>query len=277
MITNEIVNHAIEYIMNHIEEDISIEDVADYCHFSKYYFSRVFKEETGESIYSFIKKVRLEQSAFRLKVDKNKTITDIGYEYGYSPSNYSSAFRKQHDTSPAEFRKEIFNSSMQHPLFQNNAHKFESFEECNKKVTIEILDDQFVLYERHIGRYHDLGNDWCEFQERYRNYITEDTIFYERTFDDPSITDPTKCLYDICMSIDKDCTLENTYMLQGGKFAVYHFQGYPAEIYAAYQTMFNIWFPNSRYNIDKRYGFDRYRKIDYNSLYMTIDLCLPAI
>lgn len=107
MITSEVVNQAINYIMEHIGDEIKIEDVAKHCNFSKYYFSRIFKEETGESIYAFIKRLRLEQSAFRLKVERGKTITDIGFEYGYSPSNYSSVFKEHHNASPAEFRKNI--------------------------------------------------------------------------------------------------------------------------------------------------------------------------
>ena len=63
MITNESVNQAIDYILRHMEEDVTLDDVAEYCHFSKYYFSRLFKEQTGESVYAFIRRLRLEQSA----------------------------------------------------------------------------------------------------------------------------------------------------------------------------------------------------------------------
>ena len=42
MITNEIINQAIDYILQHIEEALTLEDVASYCHFSKFYFSRLF-------------------------------------------------------------------------------------------------------------------------------------------------------------------------------------------------------------------------------------------
>ncbi len=63
MITNQAVNQAIDYILLHIEDDLSLEMVADHCHFSKYYFSRIFKEQTGESVYGFIKRTRLQQSA----------------------------------------------------------------------------------------------------------------------------------------------------------------------------------------------------------------------
>jgi len=37
MITNQLVNQSIDYIMRHLDEEISIEDVADHCHFSKYF------------------------------------------------------------------------------------------------------------------------------------------------------------------------------------------------------------------------------------------------
>ena len=36
MITKEAVNQAIDYILQHIGEELTLEDVAGYCHFSKY-------------------------------------------------------------------------------------------------------------------------------------------------------------------------------------------------------------------------------------------------
>ena len=81
-ITNEAINHAIDYILEHINEDLSVDDVAAHCHFSMYHFSRMFKAETGESIYAFMKRLKLEQSAFRLKVEPKRAVTDIGYEFG---------------------------------------------------------------------------------------------------------------------------------------------------------------------------------------------------
>ena len=80
LITNEAVNCAIDYILQHIHERLSVDDVAAHCHFSKYHFSRMFKEETGESVYAFIKRLKLEQSAFRMKVEPGRTVTDIGCE-----------------------------------------------------------------------------------------------------------------------------------------------------------------------------------------------------
>ncbi len=272
---NEMVNRAITYIIQHIGENLTIDDVAEHCHFSKYYFSRVFKEETGESIYSFIKRAKMDQSAFRLKVDRDRKVTDIGYDYGYSPSNYSSVFRQQHNVSPAVFRRGIEERSWSHPFYPKAAVERETFEECNKKVSIVTIEDQFVIYERKIGNYYDLGKEWSAFLTKYQAYQTEQSMLIERTFDDPSITDVDKCLYDICMSVGKDCTLENTCVIQGGKFAVYHFKGYPRQIYTAYQMMFQVWLPQSKHRIDKRYGFEQYLEVNCDDMYMVSDIYIP--
>ena len=277
MITNETVNRAIDYILQHAKEDVTLEDVADYCHFSKYYFSRLFKKQTGESVYAFIKRVRLEQSAFRLKVEQDCPITAIGADYGYSSSNYSTAFRQHYCMAPVDFRRKSYRNSMEHPFFHQERWRIENFEECNAKITIEEIPDYNVIYERRIGNYRMLSDDWNGFINKYRKYITEETKFLERTYDDPAVTCAEHCLYDICMSVSEDCHLENTMKLQGGRCAVYHFKGHAKYIYAAYQSLFRVWLPQTGYKLDgSKSLFDIYHKIDSDTMYLELDICLPV-
>ena len=70
-----VINQAIDYIFNHLDEDITVDDVANHCAYSRYHLMRMFKEDTDEALYQFIKRVRLERSAWRLKVEKEKSIT----------------------------------------------------------------------------------------------------------------------------------------------------------------------------------------------------------
>lgn len=274
-ITNEVINHAIDYILEHLNEEISVGDVASHCHFSQFYFSRMFKEETGESIYAFIKRLKLEQSAFRLKIEPGRTITDIGYDFGYSPSNYSSVFRQQYRTNPVSFRKDIYRRSIHHPFFHKSEDEMESFEECDCKIEVREVPDFLVLYERRIGNYHDLSIDWNGFMKKYQELITDQTVFLERTFDDPAITNMDGCIYDICMTVEPGCGLENICVIQGGKCAVYPFKGLSKYVYAAYQTIFQRWLPRTGYELDDRCGFDIYHKVDIDSMYMEFDICLP--
>ncbi|MDE7203347.1 MAG: AraC family transcriptional regulator [Lachnospiraceae bacterium] len=299
MIKNETINHAIDYILQHINGELSVDDVAAHCHFSKYHFSRMFKEETGESVYAFIKRLKLEQSAFRLKVEPNRTVTDIGYEFGYSPSNYSWMFRQQYQTNPVNFRRSVEQATVRHAFMHmaevgeraeelsmsemqigeeqalDTYSCLESFEECNRKIVIKNLPDYFVLYERRIGSYRYLSEQWGDFIEKYQEFVTKDTQFLERTFDDPVITDTDGCLYDICMSVDRGVSLENTCTIEGGKCAVYPYKGLGKHIYAAYQTIFTVWLPRTSYELDYRSGFDIYHMVDRESGYMELDICMP--
>ena len=276
MITNKIINQAIDYILQHTEEEITLEKVAAYCHFSKFYFCRLFKAQTGESVYAFIKRIKLEQSAFRLKTEQERSITEISADYGYSSSNYSSAFKLHYHMTPIAFRKKSYQHSMEHPFFHKEQWQIESFEECNSKITMEEIPNHNVIYERRIGSYERLSANWESFIKKYKKYITSETKFLERTYDDPAVTTVQNCLYDICMSVNKDCPLENTITIQGGKCIVYHFKGHAKYIYAAYQTIFLVWLPRTSYELDASKSlFDIYHMIDSNTMYMELDICLP--
>ncbi len=60
---NQVVNFAVDYIMKNLRSELKVEDVARACGYSPYYLERLFKAETGESMYSFMKRVKVEQSA----------------------------------------------------------------------------------------------------------------------------------------------------------------------------------------------------------------------
>lgn len=274
-ITNESINQAIGYILSHAEEELTLEQVASYCHFSKFYFSRLFKAQTGESVYGFIKRTKLEQSAFRLKTEE-RPITEISADFGYSSSNYSSAFRLHYKMSPVEFRRGSWQHSFAHPFFHQESWQAESLKECRQKVCVVEIPDFQVLYERRFGSYEGLMRDWTIFLEKYGNYITRETKFLELTHHDPAVTEPKRCLSDICLTVDKDCPLENTRRIGGGRCAVYHFQGHMKHIYAAYQTLFLVWLPGSGFELDNsRSLFDLYHLVDVSKYYVEMNICLP--
>lgn len=275
MIKKELINQSIDYIMQHVDEDISIGDVADYFHFSKYYFCRVFKEVTGESIYAFMKRLKMNQSAVAIKLEKDKAITDIGLDYGYSSSNYSTAFKKHHHVSPAEFRKYTNVTSMSNPFHSKELASFETFDNYESRIKIQEMDDILVIYERMIGNYIELKEKWFQFMHTYNDYIKADTLMIEKFYDDPSITSLNQCICDLCMTVDENCELDNKITIKGGKFATYRFEGEIKDIFCRVQGIFNIWLPESGYEMKERYGLHIYREIDRKNERVIIDLCIP--
>ena len=275
MIKKELINQSIDYIVQHLGDSLSIEDVAEHFHFSKYYFCRSFKEITGESVYEFIKRLKLDKSAVDIKLGRNKPITGIGMDYGYSSSNYSTAFKKHYNISPVEFRRSANVTGMPNPFYPEGCSCFDTFSNYDNKISIQELPNLLVIYERMIGNYVELKERWFAFLDSYKEYIKEDTLLLERFYDDPSITNLNSCLCDICMTTDDPCNLENVTKIKGGRFAVYTYEGRIEDIFCSVQGIFSVWFPESGYEMDKRQGLNIYRKIDRENEYVIMDLCIP--
>ncbi|WP_282433068.1 GyrI-like domain-containing protein [Desulfosporosinus youngiae] len=98
----------------------------------------------------------------------------------------------------------------------------------------------------------------------------------ERFYDDPAITGSDNCICDICMTADEFRAPENITTIKGGKFAIYHYEGKIRNIFCSVQGVFSIRLPESGYIMDKRYGLNIYQKIDGNSEYVSMDLCIPV-
>jgi len=138
MIKRDLISRSIDYMLQHLDEGITIKEVANHFNYSESYFSRVFKSVTGESVYAFIKHLKLDQSAIDIKLKPHKAITDIGLDYGYSSSNYSSAFRQHYNLSPTEFRKSTGAVSIANPFYPEIVERFETFEEYDARMNIMI-------------------------------------------------------------------------------------------------------------------------------------------
>lgn len=271
----QLVNQSINYIMEHLNEELSLDTIASQFYISKYYFSHIFKEETGETVYAFIKRCKVDQSAIDMKLNPNKAIIDIGLDYGYSPSNYSSLFRKHHDISPTMFKQSIQANSMSVPFAPERIANFKTAEEYAAQIEIQEFDDFFVVYERFIGNYVDIEKHWCQFLDKYSSFMSEKTILIERFFNDPTITNLSQCICDICMTVEPDCGLGNVMWISGGKWIVYHFHGEIKNIFETLQGIFSVWLPESGYSMAQRYGLNIYHHIDWDNHSVVMDLCIP--
>lgn len=277
-IQNAVINKAIDYILSNIVEEITVDDVARHCAYSKYHLMRMFKEHTNEALYHFIKRTRLERSAWKLKVERYKSITEIGVAYGYSSSNYATAFKKHLNITPADFR-DVSEHLAEQSAFAHGI-SIDELKNRENQISVEMLDSYFVLYERKKGNYNDLPEEWCRFISKYEHLSSPDTVYIELTIDDPTITNEDSCMYELCQTIPPNhpALQDNpdilTHTIEGGKYAVYHFKGFPQWLFMVYQEVLCRWLPQTGNRIDERAVFDIYRKVEQDG-YMEIDICFP--
>ena len=99
----EAVQRMQEYIEKHLCENISFADVAKASLFSPWHARRLFLEYTGVTPSEYIRKLRLKQSALKLR-DEDVNILDAALDSGFgSVDGYQRAFRKEFGCNPSAY------------------------------------------------------------------------------------------------------------------------------------------------------------------------------
>lgn len=93
-----------EYISEHCTEDLCLDDVAGLAGFSKYHFSRLFKQFTNVSFYKYLNQKRIAIAEKQLS-DSSNSITDVAINSGFSSmSSFIRMFKQIKNCTPTEFR-----------------------------------------------------------------------------------------------------------------------------------------------------------------------------
>lgn len=102
---SDCIENVMQYIRVHISEPLDRETLADVAGFSIPHFHRVFTAHVGESAAGYVRRLRLERAARKLRMGA-VDITEVALAAGYdSHAAFSKAFKQQFGLSPSEFRQ----------------------------------------------------------------------------------------------------------------------------------------------------------------------------
>ena len=94
-----------EYIDTHCTEDITLDEISKIAGFSKYHFTRLFKQFTNNTFYKYLNQKRIEL-ALTLLADPNISVTETAMQSGFAnPSTFIRVFKAEKGCTPTEFRK----------------------------------------------------------------------------------------------------------------------------------------------------------------------------
>ncbi len=103
----QIMNDARQLIDDWLDRPISLDDLAAAIEVSPYYLSRVFSQESGFTLSSYVTRRRMEK-AQHLLAHTDQSIKQIAYAVGYRDSHYfSRVFRGQFHVAPSAYRRQV--------------------------------------------------------------------------------------------------------------------------------------------------------------------------
>lgn len=100
------VEQAVMYVQQHIDQNLSCQDIADAVHLNSSHLTRLFKREKGITLNDFVTSEKMRVAASLLKITKIP-VSMIAVKVGYTSFSYfSQVFRKYRGLSPLEYRQQ---------------------------------------------------------------------------------------------------------------------------------------------------------------------------
>jgi AraC family transcriptional regulator len=247
------VDDVLQYIHNHLNENISIKELTEYAGISFFHFHRILKGALNEPVGTYIDKVRLD-TAIKLIRYSDESINSISAKIGYNDvSSFSKAFSKEFGISPQEFksnREMLLNTHVDYII----DGKGRLVSEIKPKII--FLPDKKVIYIRVIGEYG--GKEVFDAWEQLVNFIKQHKFlgwnpeFFSIYYDDPDNVGRENCTSDLCFVTKKEIEETSVFKLnqiKGGKYAVFRYKGPYERLWELYNKIYGDWLLSADYKL----------------------------
>ncbi|WP_159723708.1 AraC family transcriptional regulator [Enterococcus sp. CSURQ0835] len=105
--TLDLLNTIFDYIENHYDQPLTLEQIASKVGFSPHYFSKFFKKNTGQTFMQFLTEYRIKQAKFILSTEK-LPMTEVAERAGFlCVKTFHHVFKSEVGISPLKYQKSI--------------------------------------------------------------------------------------------------------------------------------------------------------------------------
>jgi AraC family transcriptional regulator len=222
---------ALIHIQAHLDQDLSLDLLADEVRLSKYHFHQLFRRVTSETPKAYVNRLRLERAAVQLRV-RQAAVLEIALECGYQcHETFGRAFRRQFGMSPRDYRlkwsrpdNKSQNAQLQRALSEAQYAKLST-------TRIVGLARMIVAFIRQLGPYERVAADefirlvaWT----RWRGVGSESPLILGIAHDAPSITPADRIRFDCCVQVPEVFDADGEIACQrtpGGEYAITDYSG----------------------------------------------------
>lgn len=267
----ERMNQVVQYIKDHSDRKLTLDELAEYANFSKYHFSRIFTSMVGKTPIAYVNEIRL-LKAIQYLTSTTTSVTDIAQLCGFdSITTFNSAFKRYYNKTPSEIRADYKHRNFSQdssnipaeitaPLSYYRSNESSFLRRIwNMNISVKELPEYEVAYARHVGSYLDTHYAWAQIGSWASEHSLSpaDQYFIGISLDDPGAVDEFACRYDACVTLPAHFKKQERVgisfkRLPGGLNALFQFYDTPDKLGITYQSIFAQWLPNSEYEPDER-------------------------
>jgi AraC family transcriptional regulator len=223
------LDRVLEYLAQHLDEDLSLDSLAAIACLSPCHFHRIYRAVLGETLAETVRRLRLHRAAIDLlegQIPVERIATRAGYT---SQAAFTRAFRESYSAPPATYRAKA-NASLGGPF------------PIERRLSTKIE----VLALAHNGDYDEIGGSFS----RLFTYAASQRLLNDQTrsfglyYNDPVITPPAELRSHACLSLSGPFQPENPFEILSipeGPYMTLTFRGPYAELPRAYDWLYRDW------------------------------------
>lgn len=239
----------LEYIDNHLDQDLPLQRLADVAAYSAFHFHRRFAALTGMAVHRYVQLSRFKRAAWQAAFRPDVSITDMAFDSGYeSVEAFSRAFRQRLGQSPSTFRE--------NPDWRVWATAWRDLDQARRWImppdyaadAVSIVDfpETDVACLSHHGAPERIGDairtfiDW----RRAHGLSPARADTWNVLYNDPDVTPAATFRLDLCVtcaSVEPNDAGIVPSKLEGGRCAMLRYRGSDASLGDAVRYLYGEW------------------------------------
>lgn len=237
----------IDFIGEHLDEEISLRKLSDTFYISEFHFHRLFTAFTGVSLKQYIRWLRLKRATRQLIVNKDQPIIDIAINAGFeSHEAFSRAFKKTCGFSPNQYRKGLGWSYWEKPPYC-----LPDQEDTDMKIDIRNIDKIRLAVVEHRGDPNQIAASvnkllaWA----KSKSIDLKPGAAFAIAYDDPKTTTPSEFRIDFGIKTPENLKIQGDVVekyLPAGRYAITMHKGSRDNIGKTIYSMYRDWLPKSK-------------------------------
>ncbi|MDP1836565.1 MAG: AraC family transcriptional regulator [Chlamydiales bacterium] len=237
------------YLEDHLDDHMTVEKLAKVACYSPFHFHRVFQAVVGETAYQYVKRLRLEKAASKLRYTR-RPITEIALDTSFdTSSSFTKAFKQCMGSSPRNYRT----------LYQEVNAMTKKLNELSmiSPDKMEKTPPLDLLFIRRFGDYViSSQNAWdAMFTFIAEKHLEKSKLrYFSISHDDPNITSEDRLRFDACIQAPAGIKPQGEVghqSLKGGKYAIFIHHGPHSTLSETFDRIFIKWLPDSKDSFDE--------------------------